>query len=125
MKEKGFVIVIKDGEKYKKWLERFADLQPKIIYSMWEGYLDPTSKAYNKELAEFLKPYEKDKLYKLHTSGHATTKCIEDVITSVNPQKAIIPIHTENRGGFADINIPGELKQRITYLEDGEEFISQ
>lgn len=125
MREKGFVIVIKEGEKYKKWLERFADLKPKIIYSMWEGYLDPTSKAYNKELAEFLKPYEKDQLYKLHTSGHATTKCIEDVITTVNPQKAIIPIHTENRDGFVDINISDELKQRITYLEDGEEFISQ
>ena len=125
MREKGFVIVIKEGEKYKKWLERFVDLKPKIIYSMWEGYLDPTSKAYNKELAEFLKPYEKDQLYKLHTSGHATTKCIEDVITTVNPQKAIIPIHTENRDGFVGINILEELKQRITYLEDGEEFISR
>lgn len=125
MREKGFVILIKEGEQYKKWIERFADLNPKIIYSMWEGYLDPTSKAYNKELAEFLKPYEKDQLYKLHTSGHATTKCIEDVITTVNPQKAIIPIHTENRDGFVDINISDELKQRITYLEDSEEFISQ
>ncbi|CRZ35086.1 ribonuclease J [Herbinix hemicellulosilytica] len=125
MREKGFVIVIKEGEKYKKWLERFADLKPKIIYSMWEGYLEPELKAYNKELAEFLKPYEPEQLYKLHTSGHATTKCIEDVITTVNPQKAIIPIHTENRDGFVDINISDELKQRITYLEDGEEFISQ
>lgn len=125
MREKGFVIVIKEGEQYKKWLERFVDLQPKIIYSMWEGYLDPTSKAYNKELDEFLKPYEPEQLYKLHTSGHATTKCIEDVIKTINPQKAIIPIHTENRGGFADLNIPEELKQRIRYLEDGDEFIAQ
>lgn len=117
--------MIKEGEKYKKWIERFADLNTKVIYSMWEGYLDPKSKAYNEKLAEFLKPYEPDQLYKLHTSGHATTKCIEDVIMTVNPQKAIIPIHTENKAGFANINLSKELKQRIVYVNDGEEFIVQ
>jgi ribonuclease J len=125
MREKGFVILIKEGERYKEWIERFADLNPKIIYSMWEGYIDPTMKAYNKELADFIKPYDPDRIYKLHTSGHATTKCIEDVIMAINPQKAIIPIHTENKAGFAYINISKELKQRTTYLNDGEEFVAQ
>ena len=123
MRKKGFVIIIKEGEQYKKWIERFADLKPKIIYSMWEGYIDPAMKAYNKELADFIKPYDPDQLYKLHTSGHATTKCIEDVIMAINPQKAIIPIHTENKVGFADLNISEELKQRIIYSKnDGEEY---
>ncbi|HPU62555.1 MAG TPA: MBL fold metallo-hydrolase [Mobilitalea sp.] len=122
MREKGFVIVIKADEGYKKWIERFADLNPKIIYSMWEGYLDPKMKAYDKKLADFLKPYEPDRVLKLHTSGHATTKCIEEVISAVNPNKAIIPIHTENKAAFTDLNISEDLKQRIVYLNDGEEF---
>lgn len=122
MRKNGFVVVIKEGAQYKRWIDRFADLKPKIIYSMWEGYLDPSSKAYNKGLADFLKPYEPEQLYKLHTSGHATTKCIEGVITMVNPQMAIIPIHTENRFGFSDLDISEELKQRIVYLNDGEEY---
>lgn len=125
MREKGFVILMKEGERYKDWIERFADLKPNVIYSMWEGYIDPTSKAYNKELAEFLKPFNPEQLYKLHTSGHATTQCIEDVIIAINPQKAIIPIHTENKAGFSDINISEELKQRMIYLNDGEEFVAQ
>lgn len=123
MREKGFVILIKEGERYKEWIERFEDLNPKIIYSMWEGYIDPAMKAYNAELAEFLKPYDPNQLYKLHTSGHATTKCIEEVITVINPGKAIIPIHTENKAGFDNLNISKELKQRIIYLSDGEEYV--
>lgn len=89
---------------------------------MWEGYLDPKMKAYDKKLADFLKPYEPDRVLKLHTSGHATTKCIEEVISAVNPNKAIIPIHTENKAAFTDLNISEDLKQRIVYLNDGEEF---
>lgn len=122
MREKGFVILIKEGEQYKEWIERFADLNPKIIYSMWEGYIDSKMKAYKEKLAEFLRPYAPEQLYKLHTSGHATTKCIEDVIMAINPQKAIIPIHTENQAGFDGLNISEELKQRIIYLSDGEEY---
>ncbi|MDF2586411.1 MAG: hypothetical protein K0S41_252 [Anaerocolumna sp.] len=124
MREKGFIILIKEGEQYKKWIERFEDLKPKIIYSMWEGYLDPKIKAFNGELAEFLKPFTPDQLYKLHTSGHATTKCIEKVISAINPCKAIIPIHTENKAGFEKLNISEKLKQRIIYLSDGEKYVA-
>jgi len=123
MREKGFVIVIKAEEEYKKWVDRFEDLKPKIIYSMWEGYLDPKLKAYNEKLDKFLKYFSPDQVYKLHTSGHATKKCIEDVIRAINPRKAIIPIHTENGKAFAGLNIPEELKQRIVYLNDREEFV--
>ena len=125
MREKGFVILIKEGERYKEWVKRFADLKPKIIYSMWEGYIEPTSKACNKELTDFIKPYDPDQLFKLHTSGHATIECIEDVIMTINPQKAIIPIHTNNIGGFDGLNISEDLKQKITILKNGEEFVAQ
>lgn len=123
MREKGFVTVIKAEEKYKKWLERFSDLRPKIIYSMWEGYISPEAKAYNEKMAGFLKAYSNDQVYKFHTGGHATTKCIEDVIKAVNPQRAIIPIHTERKYAFSDIDIPEVLKHRIVYIDDGEELV--
>ncbi len=118
-------ILIKEGERYKEWIERFEDLNPKVIYSMWEGYLDPKMKAYNGDLAEFLKPFAPNQLCKLHTSGHATRKFIEEVIAAINPWKAIIPIHTENKARFDDLNISEELKQRIIYLNDGEEYVAK
>lgn len=122
MRERGFVIVINARDSYKKWIEKFKDLNPRIIYSMWEGYLDEKSPAYNKELADFLNSYDPEQIYKLHTSGHATSKCIEEVINLTQPKKAIIPIHTENKEGFANLNISDELKNRVKYLKDGEEF---
>ena len=122
MRGNGFVAVIREGERYQKWIERFSDLDPKIIYSMWEGYLDKNQKGYNQSLSDFLASYDLGQIYKLHTSGHATTECIEKVITKVNPQMAIIPIHTENKMGFLKLNISEELKQIVTYLKDGEEL---
>lgn len=53
MRKEGFVIVIKAKEKYKSWIERFADLKPIVVYSMWEGYLNPKHKAYNDEWKKF------------------------------------------------------------------------
>ncbi len=122
MRDKGFVILIKDGEGYKKWIEKFDDLNPKLIYSMWDGYLKQESSAYNAALDEFLNPFKSDQLLKLHTSGHASVKCIENVISMINPQNAIIPIHTENSEGFDELNISNELKSKIVYLKDGEEY---
>ncbi|MBQ3545802.1 MAG: MBL fold metallo-hydrolase [Lachnospiraceae bacterium] len=60
MREKGFLCIIKPEEKYKKWIERFADLNPIVIYSMWDGYLDSEKDAYNEKWAEFFKPYKEN-----------------------------------------------------------------
>lgn len=48
MREFGFLIFITKGnEDYAKWIERFSDKNPKVIYSMWEGYKTKGNKAFN------------------------------------------------------------------------------
>lgn len=106
MRKNGFVTVIKGEPKYEKWVERFADLKPIVIYSMWKGYLDSEQKAYDKRLHDFVQKYD---AIPMHTSGHAPAEVIEEVINRVSPREAIIPIHTENREGFWNLNlhVPG------------------
>lgn len=117
MKENGFLAVIKSEFFCEKYIDAFMDCEdkPVIIYSMWDGYLDPNHKAYNKEWDEFLKAQEKKgvEVKHLHTSGHATAKMIEDVIKAVNPQEEIVPMHTECPEEFWTLNIGEELKSRI------------
>ena len=38
---------------------------------------------------------------------------IKDIIIAVNPQEEIVPIHTECKEAFGDLNIGEELKKRI------------
>ncbi len=116
MREHGFLCVIKAEDKYHKWIERFKDKNPLVIYSMWDGYINKRKgkEAYNKEWAEFFKPYKKSAQYKdLHTSGHATAKMIAEVINAVDPQKEIIPMHTENIKGFKELKIDEKYKKMI------------
>ena len=113
MRRFGFICVVKEGEAYEKWIERFKDCKPVLIYSMWEGYLDPKRPAYNRKLAEF---YNKYKHVIQHTSGHATAEAIAKVITAVDPKQEIIPIHTENADALKSLNISDELKQRIVFI---------
>ncbi len=116
MREHGFLCVIKAENKYNEWIERFKDKNPIIIYSMWDGYIDEKKgkAAYNKEWADFLKTYKDSGQYRdLHTSGHATAEMIADVIKAVDPQTAIIPMHTENVDGFRELDIDERYKNMI------------
>lgn len=110
MRKRGFVTVIKGNPDYEKWIERFADLNPIVIYSMWHGYLEPWRKIYDKGLHDFVKKYH---AIPMHTSGHAPAEVIAEVINRVSPREAIIPIHTENARGFRELPIREELKGRI------------
>lgn len=122
MRDNGFVMVIKAEEKYKKWIDKFADLKPVVIYSMWDGYLDPKREAYQKEWKEFLDYCEKicGSYIPMHTSGHASAEALAKVIEAVEPQEAIIPIHTENAKGFYELEIREELKERIQEVDTYE-----
>ena len=110
MRKRGFVAVIKATPAYEKWIDRFADLNPIVVYSMWEGYLQPWRKAYDRELHDFTKKYH---AISMHTSGHAPAEVIAETINRVSPREAIIPIHTENAAGFGKLKIREELKERI------------
>lgn len=114
MREMGFLCIIKPDEKYAEWIERFADLKPRVIYSMWEGYLDPTKDAYNEKWAQFFEPYQKsDQFKQLHTSGHATPETIAKIIETVKPQKRIYPMHTGKAEEFRKLPIKEEYKERL------------
>lgn len=114
MRKNGFLTIIKAEEKYDKWVKRFADLNPIVIYSMWEGYLDPTKAAYNKEMHDFVK---NNHAINMHTGGHAPASVIAQVINEINPRETIIPIHTERAEAFYDLNIRQELKDKLKLVD--------
>jgi len=112
MDEKGFCMLIRTSDYFKPFLKKYKN-DCVIIYSMWHGYL--SGKAKNDSLVEFLAPY---KYIIKHTSGHATSNAIKDVCNTVNPQIAVIPIHTEDPNALQNICTGHNVK----VLADGEVF---
>lgn len=118
MRENGFLCIIKPEERYAKWVERFADVNPLIIYALWDGYLDENKDAYNAKWDAFFAPYKASgQFLELHTSGHATSKTIARIIEAVKPQKRIYPMHTGRAEEFFKLPIREEYKRRMVYME--------
>lgn len=97
MKDKGFVMLVRDNYISRKAMRLF----PKsiFIYSQWEGYLNEKFTEY-KHMQEFV---PKNYIY-LHTSGHADFNSIKKVCETVKP-KMIIPIHSESPEEFEKMRI--------------------
>ena len=110
MRKNGFVAIVGEYDHYERVMDKLADVNPEMIYSMWKGYLDPEKDAYNKELDDFCKKYH---AFQKHTSGHAYPEFLAQVITAVNPTQMIWPIHTVNAEGFRELNISDELKRKV------------
>lgn len=71
-----------------------------LFYALWKGYQES---SYVKEFIDFMQ--SKDvKIHTLHTSGHADSQTIEELIAHVSP-KTIIPVHTENAGYFEKFHV--------------------
>ncbi|MDP2684059.1 MAG: MBL fold metallo-hydrolase RNA specificity domain-containing protein, partial [bacterium] len=83
-----------------------------LIYSMWDGYMKKSS---TKKFISYLTA-RKFTLHKIHTSGHADIKSLEEMVNAIKP-KAIIPIHTFEAGKYKDI-----FKFPIIEVNDGEEI---
>ena len=123
MEYTGFLAIIKPEEFCEKYVDAFATAykegklteMPVIIYSMWDGYIQPDNKAKKQSWITFLDRQKAKgiEVKHLHTSGHATAEMIETFISQVNPQEEIIPIHTECREAFLDLNISEELKEKM------------
>ena len=123
MEYTGFLAVIKPEEWCEKYVDAFVedykagiiDEMPVLIYSMWDGYVNPDHKAKKQEWIDFLTTQETKgvEVKHLHTSGHATAEMIKDMIIAVDPQEEIVPIHTECKEAFGDLDIGEELKERI------------
>ena len=123
MEYTGFLAVIKPEEWCEKYIDAFVDdykagildEMPVLIYSMWDGYVDPKHKAKKQEWIDFLNRIEAKgvKVKHLHTSGHATAEMIQNFILAVDPQEEIIPIHTECKEAFQNLDIGEQWKGRI------------
>lgn len=97
MKNRGFVMLVRDNYISKEVMKKFP--QSTFVYSEWEGYLKPEFTEY-KKMQEFV---PKDAIH-LHTSGHADYEAIKSVCKLVKP-KVLIPIHGENPAEFKEMRI--------------------
>jgi ribonuclease J len=123
LREKGFVMLARPNRDPKRKKGLFEGIlekldHPKIIYSMWEGYLKPEHE--DKALMNFIKGHEDD-MISLHTSGHAYVETIAKLIGMTNP-KVIIPMHTECADDFAKVAEFAPYKDRVMVLSDGEKY---
>ena len=107
MLNRGFCMFVRAGNpEHKRIMEMYKDKNPVVIYSMWQGYLNQES------INGFLDGFKR---IDMHTSGHADTIAIKEVINTVNPE-VVIPMHTEVP--YAFINLIGKEKVRI--IKDNE-----
>lgn len=112
IKERGFCMLIRSTkiEMVKELLKHLPQEEVLFIYSMWDGYLreGENQKTDILKIWNFFKNKEK-----IHTSGHATAETLVKVCQLVNPQKAIIPIHSAHSGDIFNLNIPNSMKEKI------------
>ena len=120
MKKNGFVMMIGTNDRYTERTEYFREENPLLIYSMWGGYLDKDNPAYNPKLRELYDKWPRH--LDLHTSGHAYKEDIEEMIRRVCPSKAIIPIHTEKKEMFPQLDI-GQLSRLVKPAGDGDVYV--
>lgn len=66
-----------------------------LFYALWKGY---QKQPYVKNFLDFMQN-KGVKTQILHTSGHADSQTIDDLIFKISP-KTIIPVHTENADYF-------------------------
>ena len=108
-REKGFMMIVRDNQKFRKIIRNFTPEQSIILYSMWDGYRTKPGST----IPDFLNLA--GRWESLHTSGHASQKDLQLVIKKLNPDM-IIPIHTDNPSMLKTICPNGN----IVILNDGE-----
>lgn len=118
MKQKGFCMPIRDNPYFWNAVAQFdGDSDQAVYYSLWKGYVEADSQAYNEKLAHALAHYPHYKY--MHTSGHCDIRALEALFRQVKPRKGIIPIHTEYPERFETLF--GAIAP-VILLQDGENF---
>ena len=118
MEENGFLILLGKSESYEKYIKPFEDKEPLLIYSMWKGYVeDETADTYDKGWGTLYKRFKRKE--ERHTSGHAIKKDLEEMIAIVNPGQAIVPIHTEFKESYEQLE---GVQDKVVCLEDGDNY---
>ncbi|MDE7345255.1 MAG: hypothetical protein K2N48_00760 [Muribaculaceae bacterium] len=110
---KGCVLIARSTPQYQTLIDTFSKDKTQKYLSMWNGYLNPASPAYNKNLAKAI-----GQEYKyIHTSGHADPHTLEQMFKEVDANM-IIPMHTSNPKKFLE-QFP-ENDWQIRLIKDGE-----
>ena len=105
----GIVMIVRPS--MQKDLEHIPGIDGgNLIYSMWEGYLQKTDTI---KFVDYLTA-RKFTIYKIHTSGHADTDTLKQMVDAIKP-KNIVPIHTFNGSQYHNI-----FSSPIVELKDGE-----
>lgn len=104
---------------YDRYGHYMGDYNPHLIYSMWQGYLNPKHPAYDEGLATFVRRFGSSVKY-IHSTGHADKATLAKFIESVAPRKYIIPFHTEDAAGFKSLPIDDKHKDMIILPDDGD-----
>ena len=111
----GFCMMVRGNKRFLEIVKKYREsynTDSLVIYSMWEGYL----KLPNNTLQPLLDGFQN--VTHLHTSGHATPKAIVELCKTVEPTKAIIPIHSAAPELLGGLGLP----YPIEYLSDGQVY---
>ena len=95
--KEAFVMCVRQSmQNYLEKLNELVSFEDGVLfYGMWTGYMEQPAMI---EFLEFMKR-KGVKIHVLHTSGHADSETINQLIRKVCPQY-IIPVHTENARWF-------------------------
>jgi len=115
LKSNGFLITVRIGQLrlIKRILSAYADLNPVLVYSMWNGYYKGSDQQVIKDVQNIRALFPENRIFNIHTSGHADCETLAEVCTTVHPRLAIIPIHKDEKSDFRTLDILQELKDRV------------
>ncbi len=95
--KKQFVMTVRPSMRH--YLEKLSEKIPfgggTLFYALWKGYQE---QPYVRDFLDFMQS-KGVRIHTLHTSGHADSQTIDELISKVLP-KTILPIHTENADYF-------------------------
>lgn len=96
LRERGAVIFLngtRAAEKLQKLAQRYSNMNPLVLYSMWSGYItDADAEYYDAKLAEVCAKYN---TVQLHTSGHASKEAVEEIIKLIDARDYTEIIHSD------------------------------
>ena len=111
LEQKGCVMIAQVSDRFDRLIQRLQGDTRKYL-SMWQGYVQEGSGAYNPRLAQSLG----DDYQYMHTSGHCDMKSVRELFSMLRPC-AIIPIHTDKPDDFAQLFSD---RWPVIRLHDGE-----
>lgn len=112
--KKRFLMTVRPG--MIGYLEKLSELVSfsggTLFYALWKGYREQPNV---RRLIDFMES-KGVKMHTLHTSGHADSQTIDELISRISPKK-IIPVHTENAGYFEKFSDSSDVISDMNEIE--------